>query len=83
MTLQDLLLDGPPVRLRDLQAITGLSRSTLRKDVAFGQLRASKRPGVAGNASLLVHRDEARRYLAQLGFPVFATARDTTRYATV
>lgn len=64
-TLADVWRDGPPVRVRDLIAITGLSPDTIRQDIVCGHLIASKR---AGSSPYLVARDDARAWLTQMGF---------------
>lgn len=67
LSLEQIALDGPPVRLRDLIAISGLSEQTVRNDLAGGYLKAKKRvPRV--NSAYLIQRREARRWLSTLGF---------------
>lgn len=71
--MADLHLDGPPVRLRDLIAITGLSSDTLYRDIKSGDLHAFKRWS-GRNASYFVDRDVARQWLARMGFRMETTA---------
>ncbi len=66
LTLSQLAQDGPPVRVRDIVALTGLGYRTIARDVKEGQIR-STRPKQAGASPHLIRRDEARRYLTQLG----------------
>lgn len=67
MTLEDLRQDGPPVRLRDLVGITGLSKSKFLEEVKAGRLKATRvRTGQTWRAA--VEREEAYRYLVELGF---------------
>lgn len=66
LTFAELEQSGPPVRLRDLIFLTGLSSPTLRADIASGELAASRRCGKP-NSPYFVVRTEARRYLAMLG----------------
>jgi hypothetical protein len=58
--------DGPPVRLRDLAAVTGLSKPKLQADARAGHLRLLPTTG----RLLLVDYREARRYLRELGLIV-------------
>lgn len=68
MTLAELWQDGPPVMLRDLIAASGLSRSTVRAEVAAGQLRATQRPlRNAAYRAYRIDRVDARRWLRQIG----------------
>jgi hypothetical protein len=73
LTLSDLAHDGPPVRLRDLIAVTGLSKQTILTDIEKRELVAVKR--ARGLRSIyLVQRAEARRYCLALGFSFRASA---------
>jgi hypothetical protein len=65
LTVAAIWQDGPPVRMRDLQAITGLTAQTIRGEITDGHLAAHR---LAGVGYWLIHRDEARRWLARLGF---------------
>jgi predicted DNA-binding transcriptional regulator AlpA len=65
--MADLQLDGPPVRLRDLVAITGLSSDTIYRDIKGGYLHAFKRRS-GKSASYFVDRDVARQWLDRMGF---------------
>jgi hypothetical protein len=65
LTLAEVWQDGPPVGMRDLEAITGLSRVTLRADVQSGRLPAARRLSVG---RLLVRRSDARAWLSAMGF---------------
>ena len=67
LTLAEVWLDGPPVRLRDLVAITTLSWSTVRRDIDALALRAHKRQH-GRQPVYFVARPEARRYLSEMGF---------------
>jgi len=73
LVLADLQADGPPVRLRDLVAITGLSNDTLYRDIQAGYLHAFKRRG-GRSASYFVDRDVARHWLTRMGFRVERTS---------
>jgi hypothetical protein len=64
LTISDLRFDGPPVRLRDVAAITGLSHDTLCRDIASGHLHAWKRRG-SRSSPYFIDRDVARHYLAK------------------
>jgi excisionase family DNA binding protein len=65
LTVDDIWQDGPPVRMRDLEAITGLSRVTLRADIQTGRLPALRRLGIG---HYLVKRADARAWLAAMGY---------------
>ena len=67
LTLAQLESDGPPVRLRDLVAMTGLSLRTIQRDIAYRQLHAFRRRQGA-SSPYFVDRDVARAYLARMGF---------------
>jgi hypothetical protein len=57
--------DGPPVRMRDLAAMTGLTAQTIRGDIRLGHLPAVRH----GNAGYyLFPRPAARAWLRALGF---------------
>jgi hypothetical protein len=61
----DLWMDGPPVKLRDLVAITGWTRKTLLSDIDSGRLvgfRRAERPG----SPWFFHRSHAREYLTDV-----------------
>lgn len=67
LTLVELCDDGPLVKLRDLAAISGISKEKIRADARAGifqTVRLSDQP----NANYYVQRHEARRYLARFGF---------------
>jgi hypothetical protein len=64
LTLDEVRADGPPVRMRDLVALSGLTSPTIRAEIAAGQLIAHR---LAGVGQWLVSRVEARRWLAALG----------------
>ena len=68
LTLTGVLLDGPPVRLRDLEYITGLDAQTLRRDVKGGYLKVIVRQSGPKYSIFLVERVEARRYLIAAGY---------------
>jgi hypothetical protein len=65
LTLAEIQQPGPPVRIRDLVAVTGLTPATVRGEIDAGHLSAHR---LAGVGYWLIHRDEARRWLARLGF---------------
>ncbi|HWB15958.1 MAG TPA: hypothetical protein VG538_06075 [Vicinamibacterales bacterium] len=67
LTLAAIQQDGPPLRVRDLVAITGLTPATVRAEVASGHLVAHR---LAGVGYWMVQRAEARRWLEALGFSV-------------
>lgn len=59
---------GPPVGLRLLADLVGVSVSTMRREVAFGVLVAHRSSAHTGRrAEYRVDRQEARRYLHDLG----------------
>ena len=64
ITVDALQQEGPPVRMRDLVALSGLTSPTIRAEIAAGQLIAHR---LAGVGQWLVSRVEARRWLAALG----------------
>lgn len=66
LTLPELAHDGPPVRVRDLIAITGLAYNTINSDLKCGLLHGTLRKPKKGS-SYLIARSEARRYLTQMG----------------
>lgn len=65
LTETELWQDGPPVRVRDLVNITGLSREKICDDVRAGRLPA-KHCGT-GSSLYLVQRSAARTYIVALG----------------
>lgn len=67
--LEDLTIQGPPVRLRDLVAITGLSEQRVRNDIKGKYLRARKYID-SNNATWFIDRADARKWLSKLGFDV-------------
>jgi hypothetical protein len=67
LTVSGLTADGPPVRIRDLEYLSGLDAQTLRRDVKAGYLSAVERRRGPRYSLFLVERSEARRYLATLG----------------
>jgi hypothetical protein len=64
LTLAAIQQDGPPVRIRDLVAVTGLTPATIRTEIAAGHLRAHR---LAGVGYWMVPRHEARRWLEAIG----------------
>ena len=66
LTLDQIVLDGPPVRVRDLVALTGLSDATIRTDLRQGLLNGRGRIN-RPHSPYLVDRADARNYLAGLG----------------
>jgi hypothetical protein len=64
LTLDEVRADGPPVTLRHLAAISGLSMTTVRAEIAAGQLVAHR---LHRGGYWRVARVEARRWLAALG----------------
>lgn len=56
---------GTPLFLCDLVQLTGLSKSTLLKEIRSGTLKA--RPWKPGARMLWIDFDEAQRYLRTLG----------------
>jgi hypothetical protein len=65
LTLPEIQQPGPPVRIRDLVAVTGLTPATVRGEIDAGHLRAHR---LAGVGYWLVQRGEAWRWLEALGF---------------
>lgn len=66
LTLQDVFVDGPPILVRDLVEITGLTRETVGNDIRLGHLHACRRDQ-SGRSRYFVPRIEARRWLTSLG----------------
>lgn len=58
-----------PVTIAELAVVTELPPKTLRRDIAAGELAASRRRS-RGSCRYLVPVKEARRYLQQLGHDV-------------
>lgn len=69
LTLEQISMDGPAVRLRDIQAVTGFARGTLEADIRAGYLLATRRRPIP-RSPYLIERDEARRYLMAMGYKV-------------
>jgi hypothetical protein len=67
LALADVMVDGPPVRVRDLIAITGLSKHTVYRDIDAGHLHAFRR-NTEHRVTYFVDRDVARLWLLRLGF---------------
>lgn len=67
LTLANLHADGPPVRLRDLVAITGLSKMTILRDIDTGDLHAFRRKRHI-TSPYLIDRDVARHWLSRHGY---------------
>jgi hypothetical protein len=65
LTLADVWQDGPPARIRDLTAISGLTPATVRAEITAGQLLAHR---LASDGYWMIQRSDARRWLAALGF---------------
>ena len=68
ITLEDVQQSGPPVRLSDLVAMTGLTEATLKADIKCGILCAQRRVPIRQNSPYYVRRVEARAWLTQMGF---------------
>lgn len=66
LTAAEVWQDGPPIRMRDLVAITGLHVDTLYQDIQAGELIATKRQA-SKTSPFLIDRSHARRYLASMG----------------
>lgn len=66
-TTAELLKDGPPIRLRDLCAVTGFSKMKFLGDIDLGRLEV-KRVITGDTHIVLIEREEARRYLAAIRF---------------
>lgn len=69
LTAAELDQPGPPVRLRDLIHLSGLSSPTIRADITAGALVAARRCAKA-NSPYFVVRSEARRWLLMMGCAV-------------
>ena len=67
ISLQGLRAGGPPVRLRDLCALTGFSKMKFLDDIERGKLHA-RRVATGRTHVVLVERDEACRYLTSINF---------------
>jgi hypothetical protein len=65
LSLADIQQDGPPARLRDIVAISGLTAATIRAEIAAGQLAGHR---LAGKGYWMIQRVEARRWLGALVF---------------
>lgn len=63
----DVWIDGPPIRVSELVAITGISSKTIRADIASGALKATRRTRIR-NSPYLAQRADVRRWLLSLGF---------------
>jgi hypothetical protein len=82
-TLADMQQDdGPPLRLADLEALTGLSRRKLLEDIRCGYLRAAKTHPEADNAHYIVAHQEARRYLQAMQLICITVVRTVAHSAT-
>ncbi len=69
MTIEELRAEGPPLTLRDLEALSGLSRITIRREIESKELRAARRRS-GRNTHYRVARSEARRWLVRLGYQI-------------
>jgi hypothetical protein len=67
LTLAELQADGPPIRVRDLVAITSLCADTISQDIVRGELSAIRR---GPKSPILIERAAARTWLAKMGFGV-------------
>lgn len=67
LTIANLHADGPPARLRDLVAITGLSKMTILRDIDTGDLHAFRRKRHI-TSPYLIDRDVARCWLRRHGY---------------
>lgn len=67
LTEHDLGIDGPPVRLSDLMAITGWSRDTLIRAADSGHLPAIRLTHLP-KAPYYFHRHEVRAWLVRIGW---------------
>lgn len=81
LTAAEVWQDGPPIRIRDLVAITGLHPDTIYQDIAAGELVAAKRH--AKTSPFLVERHHARSWLASMGLPSAPSSAPTTRIQPV
>lgn len=66
-TQADLFMDGPPIRLRDLCAVTGFSKMKFLDDIDRGRLEVRRVETGRGHV-VLIDREEARRYLSAIRF---------------
>lgn len=66
-TWDELQLDGPPVRLRDLCRLTGFSKMKFIDDIERGDLEAIP-VRTCRTKVWMIERSEARRYLLNIGF---------------
>ena len=62
--------DGPPIRVRDLCALLGWSRPRVHRAIESGEL-AVLRPHDHARATVYIQREEARRWLLDMGWQVF------------
>ena len=60
--------EGKPVRMRDMMAMTGFGQHTILRDIYGGYLKAVKRIDANDRSPYLFHREEAIRYLREMGF---------------
>lgn len=68
LTLADLERDGPPVKLRDLCALTGFTKEKFYADIERGTLDARRVGNGEGRWCVwVVTRQEALRHLRKLG----------------
>jgi hypothetical protein len=65
LTLAEIQQPGPPVRIRDLVAITGLRHDAIYEDIAAGRLIGRRRMGFG---HYYLHREDARVWLRAMGF---------------
>ncbi len=69
LTLPELAHDGPPVRVRDLVAITGLCEQTIRSEIKAARVPIIRQ---SGNSPFLILRHDARKYLGKIGMLAIA-----------
>jgi hypothetical protein len=65
LTLKEICLDGPPVRVRELCQLVGLAEVTVYADIELGVLHARKRSARV-NAPYLIERWAAREWLESM-----------------
>lgn len=75
LTLAEILTPGAPIRVRDLVAVTGLSDSTVHREIAMHCLQARKLRVGRSNSLYFIDRTEAKRWLIQIGILSIASSR--------
>lgn len=78
--LEDIWQSGPPVRVRDLMAVTGWSRPTILASVECGDLIPVRRM-MQPFAQYFFERSAVREWLLQSGFVAGESAETAVKYS--